>query len=325
MSPLLITVIALASLLVVIILLLLLVRFLLNGMFKKRYDGDVRFELIQTKDFPGLVKEPVKILNDYNVALHGAIFSYPKREYHGVIIFYHGLFCGYNNYLQLIEYFVKHDYIVVAFDFMGNMTSGGESIKGMPIVDHDNKSIINFVINHPRLKRYPLYTMGHSWGAHTAMTSLLHDDKHIKKVVAFNPYNSHIDCTYSIKGFAIVLTPIIYLYYLLCFGYTSTYKVVDAIKYTDNKKLIFCGEVDNVVKSRYGYKKYLKVQDENLDLRYLKGVNHFSYLSDKAASYFAKNVSYPRTEPVDYNSLDYSQINELNYPLLDEVIKFLKE
>ncbi|MCQ2753147.1 MAG: lysophospholipase [Bacilli bacterium] len=324
MSLLMIVILSLIGLLVVLALMLLLTSKITAKVFKHRADGDVRYAFMLKEDFPQLVKKPVSIVNAKKTRLNGAVFYYPKRKHLGVIIFYHGLFSGYLNYLQLIDYFAQHDYIVVAFDFTASMSSGGKHIGGLAISEIDAMAIIRFALNHPELKDYPLYTVGHSWGAHTALTSLLLSEK-IKKAVAFNPFNSDVDAAYSFSPFFKVLTPFIYLNNLFRFGYTATYKVTDALKYSEADKLIITSGKDRNVKEAYGYKKFKKINDKHLTLRYLKEATHFTYMGNDGAEHFTKEIAFPHRGPIDFTKIDYQKINTLNLSLLDEVIAFLKK
>ena len=211
MKPVTIAMIVIASLFALIIILMLVFNYFFSKMFRKRNEPDKRFKFLSLNNYPGLKMEDVYTDSVYKVKLHGGIFSYSKEKYHGVIIFYHGYLSGYINYLNLINYFAEAGFIVVAFDMYGNYTSPGKSMKGFPVADKDNKQIINFVKNHAKLKQYPLFTLGHSWGAHTALTSLIQDDLAIKKAVGLSPFNSNVDVAFSSMSGLKVFYPIIYL------------------------------------------------------------------------------------------------------------------
>lgn len=324
MHPLLIVLLIIIGIIALIALLLLSVQVFGMRMFQTRFEGDPHYKFMALSDFPGLKKVPVEIYNQEKIKLNGGIFLYPKRRYEGVIIFYHGLFSGHINYLQLINYFTERDYVVVAFDFMGNMSSGGKKVKGTGHSEIDAKAIIDFVLAHPALREYPIYTMGHSWGGHTALTSLLLSP-HIKKAVAFNPFNSDVDCAYSMSPALKAVGPLLYLYNILSFGYNSTYKVTDALKQSEAKKLIITGEQDQIIKSKYAYQKFVAVNDKNTEIINLKDYNHFTYMGLEGAIHFTQEVAFPRKEPINFDHLDYAKINTLNEELLEKVIAFLKK
>jgi len=326
MKPFTYVIIAMGGVIILLVLILIIVNKLMYGMFKNRFDGDVRFKFLTINDYPGLVKEDVSIKSVYKVNLNGGIFYYPKKEYKGVIIFYHGLLSGWYNYLYVIEYFAKHDYKVVAFDMYGCMSSEGKSNVGMAHGDKDNKRIIDFVISNKAFKKLPIYTLGHSWGGHLAMTSVIHDDKHIKKACALTPYNSNVDCAYSITPLAIILAPFIYLLNLIKFGIESTYKVTDAIKYSKAKMLILTSGKDRIVKPEYSYKKFKKAKEnnnvDNVILKHYENANHFLYMCDEGAKHFDEEISFPRATPIDFKKLNYKLLYKLNEDVLREILYF---
>lgn len=328
MNPILIVIIILLSLIIFVGLILLVIELILNKMFKVRMDGDFRYNFLSIRDYPNLIKKDVSISSSIkDKKLNGGIFYYKANNYKGTIIFFHGLYSGYINYLNLIEYFCKKNFIVVSFDAYGTMSSEGNSIKGMSQVDLDNKKVIDFVINNKELNKYPIFTLGHSMGAHAAITSLLHDDIHIKKAVGLSPYNSNIDINYSFNPYLILLTPFFYLLNLIKFGYQSSYKVTDAIKYSCGDILILHGSIDPVIKMKYSYTKYFHAKHnndiKNTTLRLLKDRKHFLYLSKRGEEYFTKNISWPRKDPIDFKNLDYNLVNELDYEILDEIVSYL--
>lgn len=314
------------GLIILLGILLLIFNKLLYGMFKHRFDGDIRFKFLTMDNYPDLVNEDVSVKSVYNVNLNGKIFYYPNLKIKGVVIFYHGLLSGYYNYLNVIEYLTKNGYKVVAFDMYGCMSSEGTSTKGMAHGDKDNKNIIDFVTSNKELNKYPLYVLGHSWGGHLAMTSLIHDDKNIKKAVALCPYNSNIDCTYSLDSKAKIFAPLLYLLNLIKFGHEASYKVTDAIKLTNAKVMIFsCGK-DHIVKPKYSYLKYKKVIEknnlDNVTLKFYKDNDHFIYMDDEAARMFTKEISFPRATPIDFDKLDYSILYKLNEKVMKEIVDF---
>lgn len=325
-----IAIIVIASLLLLLIILLVVVNHFLSKLFKRRNEPNKNFKFLSLKDYPGLIMKDAYISSVFKAKLHGGIFFYKNKDKHkGVIIFYHGYLSGYINYLNLINYFAKAGFIVVAFDMYGNYTSEGKSMKGFPVADKDNRQIINFVKNHPELNKYPLFTLGHSWGGHASLTSLLHEDLAIKKACALSPFNSNVDVTYSTSKKMKVISPLIYLINLFKFGHESTYSVVSALKYTSADVLIISGDQDLIVKPEYSHHKYQKViKDYNLDnvtLKYLPNRGHFVYLSERGEKCFAKEIAFPRKEPINFKNIDYSLINELDENVLKEVVNFFSK
>lgn len=326
MKPFTYVIISIAALVLSLAIILFILNKVMYGMFKNRFDGDVRFKFLSLNDYPGLIKEDISIKSNYKVNLNGGIFYYPNKEYKGVIIFYHGMLSGWYNYLYVIEYFAKHGYKVVAFDMIGYMSSEGKKIMGMAHGDKENKRIINYVINNKSLNNLPIYTLGHSWGGHLAMTSTIHDDRNIKKAAAICPYNSNVDCAYSIDPKARALGPLIYILNIIKFGIESTYKVTDAIKYSESKLLILTSGKDNIVKPIYAYEKFKKAKEmnnaTNVTIKQYLDANHFLYMCNEGAKLFEEEVSFPRTTPINFKKLDYKLLYKLNDEVLREILYF---
>lgn len=324
-----IAIIVIASLLLLLIISMVVVSHFLFRLFKNRSEPNPKYKFLSLKDYPGLLMKDAYIQSVYKVKLHGGIFSYPNKTYKGVIIFYHGFLSGYINYLNVINYFAKANFIVVAFDMHGCYTSEGKSQKGFPVADKDNRQIINFVKNDPELKKYPLFTLGHSWGGHASLTSLLHEDLAIKKACALSPFNSNVDVVYSTSKHLKLLAPLIYLVNLFKFGHEATYSVTSALKYTTAEVLIISGDHDPIVKPEYSYVKYQKVIKENnlnnITIKYYPNRGHFLYLSERGEQHFAKEVSFPRSAPIDFDHLNYSLLNELDENVLQEIVKFFSK
>lgn len=329
MKPVTIAIIVIASLLSLLIVSLLLVNYFLSKLFRHRAEPHPKFKFLSLKDYPNLTMKDAYVNSVYKVKLHGGIFSYKNNTYKGVIVFFHGFLSGYINYLNVINYFAKAGFIVVAFDMYGCYSSEGKSMKGFPVADKDNKQIINFVKNNPELNKYPLFTLGHSWGGHAALTSLIHEDLAIKKTCALSPFNSNVDVTYTTSKYLKILSPLIYLINLFKFGHESTYSVVSALKYTTADVLIISGSKDPIVKPEYSYMKYQKAIKDNalnhVEIKYYPNRGHFLYLSERSEQYFAKEISFPRSAPIDFDHLDYSLVNELDENILQEIVNFFSK
>lgn len=338
MSPAKIAIIIVCTIVGVVALLIIVMRIFSNKIFAHRVEGDIRFGFKSPRDYPGLKHDNVSITNKHKVALNGGLYYYPDRKYKALIIFYHGFLSGRLNYINVIEYLARHDYKVLAFDFMGTMSSEGKKIRGMVNVTSDVRDIIRYAIKNPDFSKLPIYTMGHSMGGYSAMISLLYNDTRISKGVAICPYNSNVSCTYSFNPVLKIFGPVVFLYNLIFYGYTSIYKVTDVLKFSNAKKMIICGGRDEIVREEYAYEKFKKlaydkdapkkkfskkVTDKNLSLVYLKDADHFAYMDKKGANNFTENVAFPRKEPVVFEKIKYDDINSLNKDLFDKIFAFL--
>lgn len=328
MNPISIAITIIASLFAFITILIILIRLCSGKIFFHRVEGDVHYHFQSIRDFPNLKQDNVSIAKNKKINLNGGLYYYPNRKYKGLIIFYHGFLSGRLNYLNVIEFFARHDYQVLAFDFLGTMSSEGKSIRGMPNVTSDIPLIINYAIKNEAFKDLPIYTVGHSMGGYSALISLLYEDKRIKKSIAFCPYNSNVSCTYSLNPILKIFGPLVFLYNLIFFGYRASYKAVDALKYSDAKKMIICGGKDEIVRPQYAYKNFKKVVDKKKDdgtttLIYIPDGDHFVYMSKEGAKNFTDNISFPRKGPILFDKIKYEQINAINEKLFKQILEFL--
>ena len=91
--------------------------------------------------------------------------------------------------------------------------------------------------------------------------------------------------------------------------------------------MIISGDKDHIVKPEYSYHKYQKVIKDNaldnVSIKYYPNRKHFLYLSERAETYFIKEIAFPRKAPIDFDHLDYSIMNELDENILQEIVNFL--
>ncbi len=116
-------------------------------------------------------------------------YYYPARDQKGLILVAHGFHAGADDYLPMIEYFVRHRYAVVTYDVTGTYDSEGETTVGMcqSLVDIDYA--IRYLKSDSAFADMPLYLVGHSWGGY-AVSSVLALQKDIKACACIAPMNS---------------------------------------------------------------------------------------------------------------------------------------
>ena len=158
--------------------------------FFKRYerpDYSINPGLYSYQDYVGKLPRSLIKIPSGKVELQGYYYECKKPK--GLIIFVHGFHAGADDYLPAIEYLVKHNFNVLAYDGTGTFDSGGSSCVGMcqTIIDLDN--VINFVQKSRELRRFPLFLIGHSCGGY-AVSSILCIHKDIKAMACIAAVNN---------------------------------------------------------------------------------------------------------------------------------------
>ena len=118
-------------------------------------------------------------------------YYYPCERAKGLILVAHGFHAGADDYLPMIQYFVKHGYAAVAFDYTGTYDSEGESLVGMCQSLLDVDAAINYINKTRPYCNMPLFLVGHSWGGY-AVASVLELQPRVKGAACIAPmYNGY--------------------------------------------------------------------------------------------------------------------------------------
>ena len=94
----------------------LVTKLILDKFFTKRVTPTLICD--DNKYYPGLTEDPRYFMSRKN-KLYGAFFTHEgHKPFKGVMIVSHGIGCSHKNYLQVIDYFTRKDYLVFAFDII---------------------------------------------------------------------------------------------------------------------------------------------------------------------------------------------------------------
>lgn len=156
----------------------------------------VRYERPDYSLTPGIVcldrikekvdKEEVSFYSD-DVLLKGNYFYVKKPK--GIVLMAHGIRSGGDDYLNIVLYFIKHNYNVFSFNYKGTYDSEGDSTVGLceSLVDVDHA--IDYLLSNSKYNKLPLFLFGHSWGGYAVSSVLSLQDK-IKACACVSGMNS---------------------------------------------------------------------------------------------------------------------------------------
>ena len=144
-----------------------------NKMFHKHIN--TYFPLNYTmSDYPSLCRDRYTFFTEPKHTLVGYMYFKKEVKQKAILVFAHGYGGGgHHCYLDIINYFASNGFFVFAYDATANDESEGDDIRGFPqgIIDLDHA--INFVKSLPNYLTYPIFLLGHSWGAYSVSNVIL--------------------------------------------------------------------------------------------------------------------------------------------------------
>ena len=169
-----------------------------------------------------------------------------------LIVLVHGYRSGADDFLPMIDCFVKSGFNVFCYDATGVYDSKGRSTIGMcqALVDLDN--CLNYLKSSPKFSLQSLYLVGHSLGGY-AVSSVLALHKNVKACVALAPLNNGATIMVEkgqeyIGRLANLYKPFICLMQKMRFGDYVNYDGIGGINSVKVPVLIVQGSQDKVVK-----------------------------------------------------------------------------
>lgn len=192
--------------------------------------------LFPVEHYKGLIKDSRRFKSGrYNLA-GGFFHNEQYSSYKGLIIVGHGIGCGMDNYLLVIDYFARKGYLVFAYDMTGCCDSEGPGMIALQRAIIDLKNAINYAQKQDIAQGLKTYVFGHSWSGYAA-AAVLNDSKICKKLTAVaatsgfnNFWDSMREQGIMKAGKAIALAkPATYLVSLLDFGKYALYTGVRGI------------------------------------------------------------------------------------------------
>lgn len=230
-------------------------KFILDMFFTRRVTETIICD--DNKYYKGLQEEPRYFMSGEN-RLYGAFFTHEGHgPFKGLMVVSHGIGCSHKNYLQVIDYFTRKDYLVFSFDMSGCCQSGGDKgMEGLQRAVIDLRSAILFASTQEEAKGLDLFVFGHSWSGY-ASACVLNDDEVASKVKALatlagfdRPWNVMKEQGKKKVGKIVALTrPFAFIVAQMQFGKYAKYRAMEGInKYngpvyiahsTDDKTVLF--------------------------------------------------------------------------------------
>lgn len=133
--------------------------------FMRRYDEDEGIPFPAYTEFPGLCREEGSFRNSEGAEIWYYTYYYEGYRKEKLILFCHGLGPGHASYTVDIERLCRAGYRVLAPDFTGCGTSGGERLSSVNAPARDAAELLELL--KPNEEVIPF---GHSLGGYTALT-----------------------------------------------------------------------------------------------------------------------------------------------------------
>lgn len=309
--------------------------------FSKRCEGDENLKYLKAKNFDNLNARPISFKSDKGQTLNGFLYSNAKVEsYKALVVFSHGMGAGHLAYTTEINYFAQKGYLVLAFDNTGTCSSEGKKINGFAQGVIDLNFALEFVCEQSELKDMPIILAGHSWGAYSVCNvSAIANNKSIKGIVAFSPFNS---MNKLVRDFAkaktklnlSILSPFFDLINLIKFGKAGVLRTCDTIDGNSVPTLVMHGGNDmqvTIKNSPVGNPHKIK-NNQNVRTVLYESKFHNVYLAKDAEQYlndvFSKIGTLGKNSPEAYEiyqNIDYSLITKEDLNVMETVSSFMEE
>ena len=241
----------------------LVTKFILEYFYKVRVTDTIICDDI--KYYPGL-KEIPRYFMSKNNKLYGAFFEHEGHgPFKGVVIVSHGIGCSHKNYIQVIDYFTRKDYLVFAFDMSGCCQSEGgpKQMEGLQRAIIDLKSAIMFVSEQEESKDLDLFVFGHSWSGYAAACVLNEDDvcpkiKALATLAGFNTFWGPMKDQGARRCGKIIAIakPFAYLASRMTFGKYAAYSGIDGINNYKGPVYVAHSLDDSTVKYIYSIERH---------------------------------------------------------------------
>lgn len=266
----------------------------------------------------------------------------------GLLFAVHGLNSNEEETMDVIHYFCKKGWTVLAYNHRGCFNSEGENQKGLAQSLIDLDSALTFCENDERLKNMPKVLFGHSMGGY-AVCSVLNFNHDIKAVASFSGYNTpHEELCFFVRKFVgdvfgVTQYPFMWIYNKLLFGDMADISAVDGINKADIPITIVHGDNDTIVPHDSAGIIAHKEQITNPHVKYIlrtKDVvdSHTKVIySDKAAEYskeadkrmdelkkkYGEEISDNELKAY-YDSIDKFRMSELDEEIFDSINKMFE-
>ncbi len=211
------------------------------------------------KYYKGLKEDPRPFMSGKN-KLYGAFFSHEGHgEYKGVMLVCHGIGCSHKNYLQVIDYFTRKDYLVFAYDMTGCCQSEGDKgMYGMQQAILDVRSAVLFIKSQEETKDMDLYVFGHSLSGYATAAALNFEEvrSQVKALATLAGFNKYWDVMkdQGIKKcgpIVVIAKPFAHIASKFRFGKCARFKGMKGINLYDGPVFVAHSKDDSTVEYKY--------------------------------------------------------------------------
>lgn len=305
--------------------------------FGKRYNGNPFVHYFEAKDFPGLQAQPISFPSSSGITLRGYLYHAKGVQVRALTVFVHGLGAGHLAYTTEINFLANSGYLVLAFDMTGCGASEGNALLGFDQGPLDVSAALRFIDSQPRLAQFPVFLIGHSWGAYSVINALPNYPG-IAGAIAVCGFisgaSSVAQSFFSNFGFlSPLLSGWLWLFNRKRFGRNANQNALSALQKTDCPLLLLYGGEDKIVRYRENGARIRKAAEkqDNIKFLYFPHKGHNVYLSDRAEKALQTQLgNIPKTIRKDklalqkyYASLDYKLLTEEDMSVMSEITKFL--
>lgn len=176
-----------ATLAAVAVLMFALALYAHNLVFGKRINRNVNLKYFEPQDFDLRVRR-LDVTFDGTLIYAAVYTDRPEEECAKAVLFCHGMGAGHAAYMTEIARLASFGYAVVAYDSIGCGLSHGKNARGFYANVQSAVAACIAVRADKQLKLLPLYAVGHSWGAYTALC--LTKIVGLRAVVALSGFNT---------------------------------------------------------------------------------------------------------------------------------------
>lgn len=305
-----------------------------------RYDDNGTLHYFSVDYFENLKSKNVQFKSEkYN--LSGAFYYTDNLIPSGIIVFAHGIGAGHIQYMTEIDYFVKHGFLVFAYDTRGCLNSEGKGISFFQKALIDLNNAIGFVKKYESLQKYKLFLFGHSMGAY-CVNNISYFRKDIDGIVSLSGFNSSVGLY---KDFISAVSPkfgkilgfFLKLEEIFRLGKMTKINSIDSLKNTSIPTLLISGDKDNVVNVQKTFMTFKSELSSNSQIEFclVNDRYHRPNITIEAAEYdqevnreiLEMNQKYKNKIPSEekekmYNSFDYHKLVEMDEAVMQKIISF---
>lgn len=263
----------------------------------RRWDGSPALPYFKSSDL-GIEEKRFSFKSGKNT-LYGSKYFKKGVIYKDLVVFFHGLGAGRNAYMKEISEFVKHGYLVYAYDYTGCMESEGNNIIGLGQPLKDVECFFEYLDTDENAKGLNRFVVGHSWGGYVASYSIGNEKFRIKKAVSMagflKPEDQYYDLAPQLKKLKIFLR----LYFKNGLKNYGNVDVKEIIKKTKTPFLYVQGIQDKTVPYKNNGKAIEELSRENKSIKtkIFERRGHNIHMSNEAENYCASLLNEGLNKP----------------------------